>query len=95
MLQPKKFAHRKQFVMSELVIANTDLTADLKAATDSARSLEEVAAWMDAHPARGLQRGSSPMGKLVTEIAGVDFLGETELAEIVQAGDALQGAAAL
>jgi peptidyl-prolyl cis-trans isomerase C len=46
---PQFFAHRKQFAMNELVIATADLTAETKAAADSAKSLEEVAAWLAAH----------------------------------------------
>jgi EpsD family peptidyl-prolyl cis-trans isomerase len=49
---PQFFAQRKQFNMNELVIATADLTPALKAAADGARSLEEVAAWMDAHKVR-------------------------------------------
>lgn len=46
---PQFFAHRKQFNMNELVIASGDLTPELKAAADAAKSLEEVAAWMETH----------------------------------------------
>jgi EpsD family peptidyl-prolyl cis-trans isomerase len=46
---PQFFAHRKQFVMNELVIATADVSPALKAAADGAKSLDEVAAWMDAH----------------------------------------------
>lgn len=46
---PQFFANRKQFNMNELVIATSDLTPELKAAADGAKSLEEVAVWMDAH----------------------------------------------
>jgi peptidyl-prolyl cis-trans isomerase C len=49
---PQFFARRKQIIMNELVIATADLTPQLKAAADGARSLEEVAAWMDAHKVR-------------------------------------------
>jgi peptidyl-prolyl cis-trans isomerase C len=46
---PEFFANRKQFSMNELVIAAGDLTPELRSAADSAKSLEEVAVWMDAH----------------------------------------------
>lgn len=46
---PQFFSRRKQFHMQELVIASADLTPALKAAADAAKSLEEVAAWMDAN----------------------------------------------
>jgi peptidyl-prolyl cis-trans isomerase C len=46
---PEFFANRKQFNMNELVIPVAAMTPELKAAADSARSLEEVAVWLDAH----------------------------------------------
>jgi EpsD family peptidyl-prolyl cis-trans isomerase len=46
---PEFFSNRKQFSMDELVIAANDLTPDVKAASDHAKSLEEVAVWLDAH----------------------------------------------
>jgi len=46
---PDFFASRKQFSMNELVIAATDLTPEVRAAADGAKSLEEVAVWLDAH----------------------------------------------
>jgi EpsD family peptidyl-prolyl cis-trans isomerase len=46
---PEFFSNRKQFSMSELVIAANDLTPEVRSAADTARSLEEVAVWLDAH----------------------------------------------
>jgi EpsD family peptidyl-prolyl cis-trans isomerase len=46
---PEFFSNRKQFSMDELVIAANDLTPEVKGATDHAKSLEEVAVWLDAH----------------------------------------------
>ena len=46
---PAFFANRKQFSLNELVIAAGDLTAEVRAAADGAKSLEEVAVWLDAH----------------------------------------------
>ena len=46
---PGLFTNRKQFEMKDLVIATKDLDPALKAAMDAAKSLEEVAVWMDAH----------------------------------------------
>jgi peptidyl-prolyl cis-trans isomerase C len=46
---PEFFSNRKQFSMHELVIAANDLTPELRSAADDAKSLEEVAVWMDAH----------------------------------------------
>jgi peptidyl-prolyl cis-trans isomerase C len=46
---PEFFSNRKQFSMSEIVIAANDMTPEVRTAADSAKSLEEVAVWMDAH----------------------------------------------
>ncbi|MQA37999.1 peptidyl-prolyl cis-trans isomerase, EpsD family [Rugamonas sp. FT29W] len=46
---PEFFAKRKQFDMRELVIASRDMNDPLKAAMDGAKSLEEVAAWLETH----------------------------------------------
>jgi peptidyl-prolyl cis-trans isomerase C len=46
---PEFFSNRKQFHMNELVVAANDLTPEVRAAADSAKSLEEVAVWLDAH----------------------------------------------
>jgi EpsD family peptidyl-prolyl cis-trans isomerase len=49
---PEFFSNRKQFSMNELVIAASDLTPGVRSAADTARSLEEVAVWLDAHRIR-------------------------------------------
>jgi EpsD family peptidyl-prolyl cis-trans isomerase len=46
---PEFFSNRKQFNMNELVVPGSAMTPELKAAADSARSLEEVAVWLDVH----------------------------------------------
>ena len=46
---PEFFSNRKQFSMNELVISANDLTPEVRSAADSAKSLEEVAVWLDAH----------------------------------------------
>jgi EpsD family peptidyl-prolyl cis-trans isomerase len=46
------FANRKQFSMNELVVAANDLTPELRSAADGAKSLEELAVWLDAHKIR-------------------------------------------
>ena len=46
---PEFFSRRKQFDMRELVLASSDMSDALKSAMDSAKSLDEVAAWLDAH----------------------------------------------
>jgi EpsD family peptidyl-prolyl cis-trans isomerase len=49
---PEFFVRRKQFNMNELIMATTDLTPEVKATADGAKSLEEVAVWLDAHKIR-------------------------------------------
>lgn len=46
---PGFFANNKQFDMRELVIATKDMGPELKVAMDGAKSLEEVASWLDSH----------------------------------------------
>jgi len=53
---PDYFDKRKQFRMEQLTLAARDLTPEVRAAADGARSLEEVAVWLDAH---GIQYGRS------------------------------------
>ncbi|MCC2972036.1 EpsD family peptidyl-prolyl cis-trans isomerase [Massilia sp. IC2-476] len=45
---PQFFANRKQFAMNELILAANDLTPEVRAAADKAKSLEEVAVFLDA-----------------------------------------------
>ncbi len=45
---PQFFANRKQFAMNELILAASDLTPEVRAAADNAKSLEEVAVMLDA-----------------------------------------------
>ena len=49
---PEFFAKRKQFDLQQLVIANKDYSDALKAFTNSAKSLDEIAAWMDRYNVR-------------------------------------------
>jgi len=49
---PQFFSARKQINMNELVLATGDINAEVKAAIDSAKSLEEAAGWLDAHHVR-------------------------------------------
>lgn len=46
---PEFFSQRKQFDMRELIIATSAMTPELKTAMDGAKSLEEVAAWLDTN----------------------------------------------
>lgn len=49
---PQYFAHRKQFAMHQLAFATRDLTPELKSAADGAKTIGDVAAWMDARKLR-------------------------------------------
>ena len=49
---PEYFTERKQFDMQQLVIATKDLSNELKLAIDAAKTLDEVAAWLDGHNVR-------------------------------------------
>lgn len=44
---PEKFAQRKVFHLKQITLASADLTGELKAAMDQARSIEDMAAWLD------------------------------------------------
>lgn len=46
---PQFFSQRKQFDMRQLVIASADMNEQLKAAMDSAKTLDDVAAWLDSN----------------------------------------------
>lgn len=49
---PELFSRRKLFQMEELVVASRDFSAQLKASVDSAKSIEQVAAWLDKNHVR-------------------------------------------
>lgn len=49
---PEYFIQRKQFDMQQIAIATKDFSSELKLAVDSAKSLDEVAAWLDRHNVR-------------------------------------------
>ncbi|WP_229414349.1 EpsD family peptidyl-prolyl cis-trans isomerase [Zemynaea arenosa] len=46
---PQFFSNRKQYVMNELLVSGANMTDELKAASDSAHGLDELAAWLDSH----------------------------------------------
>ena len=46
---PEFFTKRKEFDFKQLVFANKNFSDELKLFIDSAKSLDEVAAWMDRH----------------------------------------------
>lgn len=62
---PVFFAQRKQFLLHQLAVQNKDFGADASKAVDGAKSLDEVAAWFDAHQVaykRGdIQRSSADL----------------------------------
>ncbi|KQQ88855.1 EpsD family peptidyl-prolyl cis-trans isomerase [Massilia sp. Leaf139] len=62
---PDYFDKRKQFRMEQLVIAASDLTPELRAAADNARSLEEVAVWLDA---QGVKYGRSQVTRSTSDL---------------------------
>ena len=49
---PELFTQRKVFYMNELLVATKDFSAQLKSTLDSAKSIEQVAAWLDRHHVR-------------------------------------------
>ena len=46
---PEYFASRKEFDLRQLFIANKNYSDELKSFIDSAKTLDEIAAWMDKH----------------------------------------------
>lgn len=68
---PQFFSQRKQFDMRELIIATADMNDDLKAAMDSAKSLEDVATWLDTHKVKyGRAQLSRTSADLAPELSG-------------------------
>lgn len=49
---PEYFTQRKQYDIQQLVIATKDTSDELRTAIDAAKSLNEVAAWLDGHNVR-------------------------------------------
>lgn len=46
---PEFFTKRKEFYLQQLAVANRNFSDEIKVFIDSARSLDEVAIWMDRH----------------------------------------------
>lgn len=63
---PLYFSQRKQFDMRELIIATSDMNDELKKAMDSAKSLEDVAAWLDANK---VKYGRTQLSRSSTDLA--------------------------
>jgi peptidyl-prolyl cis-trans isomerase C len=53
---PEMFAHRKMFEVEQLIIADRDFSAPLKAMMDSSKSLSQVAAWLRQNKIAHAQR---------------------------------------
>jgi EpsD family peptidyl-prolyl cis-trans isomerase len=73
---PELFTQRKQYDMRQLVLATKDMTDELKKEIDGAKSLEEVATWLDAHKVQfgrsQLARSSADLPpELVTRLNGM------------------------
>lgn len=49
---PEYFANRKQFDLQQLAIATGDFSNEFRLVADSAKSLDEIAAWLDKHNVR-------------------------------------------
>lgn len=62
---PEFFAQRKVFEMNQLIIASKDFNNDLKVEMGTAKSLEEVAAWLTAHH---VEFARNQMAKATTEL---------------------------
>lgn len=62
---PQFFSNRKQFDMRELVLQTSAVTDEVKRAIDSAKSLEEVAAWLDEHK---VKYGRAQLSRSTTEL---------------------------
>jgi EpsD family peptidyl-prolyl cis-trans isomerase len=56
---PALFTERKLFDLKELVIASKEFSDPLQAVMDSAKSIDEVAAWLDAHGVQYIRRQSA------------------------------------
>ena len=56
---PGFFANRQQFDMRQLVLASKDLTDEVKHVADSTKSLDDVAAWLDAHKVKFVRTQAS------------------------------------
>ena len=53
---PEFFAKRKEFDLKQLAIANRNYSDELNAFIDTAKTLDEVAAWMDKHAVAYVRR---------------------------------------
>jgi EpsD family peptidyl-prolyl cis-trans isomerase len=76
---PEKFAGRKLFHMKEITLPASEVTAELKAAMDSARTLDDVSAWLDG------RRIAHTLGKRLQSSADLEK-GQLSRMQDMQAG---------
>lgn len=62
---PEFFASRKLFNMNQVAIPARDFNDDVKAAADNAKSLDELAAWMDS---RSIKYGRAQLARAGTDM---------------------------
>ncbi|HZX28205.1 MAG TPA: EpsD family peptidyl-prolyl cis-trans isomerase [Telluria sp.] len=73
---PQFFAQRKQFTLNEIMIAARDMNDEVKKAADESKTLDDLAAWFDAHKikyGRGqlMKTGSEMPAELSGRIAAI------------------------
>lgn len=73
---PEFFSKRKEFDLKQIVIPNANFSDELKSAINSAKSLEDTAAWMDAH---GVQYAR---GQVIRSTADLPANAVTKLLEL-------------
>jgi peptidyl-prolyl cis-trans isomerase C len=68
---PELFTQRKLYDLKQVMMAANDFTPEVKAAVDSAKSMEDVAAWLDAHKIRyGKERSNRTTADLPANLLG-------------------------
>jgi peptidyl-prolyl cis-trans isomerase C len=88
---PEYFSQRKQYDMQQLIVATKDLSNDLKNIIGSAKTLDEVASWLDkrnVHYARGqLSRNTTDMPEQI--VANLKEIKPGQLFIVTQRGNSL------
>lgn len=68
---PEFFEKRKQFRLDQIVMTAAELTPEVRAEADKARSLEELAVWLDAHDVKygrsQITRSTAELGPELTK----------------------------
>ena len=68
---PELFTQRKLFDLKQVLMSANDFTPEVKAAVDSAKSMEDVAAWLDAHKIKyGKERSNRTTADLPANLLG-------------------------